>query len=58
MFYQIEEDASTNLAGSVDDLPGNSHDDEQKNIPEHGNKALKLFVYCLFVITSTFAKLV
>ena len=57
MFYQIEEDASTNLAGSVD-LPGNSHDDEQKNIPEHGNKALKLFVYCLFVITSTFAKLV
>ena len=44
MFYQIEEDASTNLAGSVDDLPGNSHDDEQKNIPEHGNgnKALKL----------------
>jgi hypothetical protein len=41
MFYQIEEDASTNLAGSVD-LPGNSHDDEQRNIPEHGNKALKL----------------
>lgn len=41
MFYQIEEDAR-NLAGSVDDLPGNSHDDEQKNIPEHGNKAFKL----------------
>ncbi|XP_066330381.1 NAC domain-containing protein 14-like isoform X1 [Miscanthus floridulus] len=36
---EIEEDASTNLAGSVDDLPGNSHDDDQKNIPEHGNDA-------------------
>ncbi|NP_001304777.1 uncharacterized protein LOC100279888 [Zea mays] len=33
---EIEEDASTNLAGSADDLPGNIHDDEQKNIPEHG----------------------
>ncbi|XP_035819020.1 NAC domain-containing protein 14 isoform X4 [Zea mays] len=32
---EIEEDASTNLAGSVDNLPGNSHDDEQKDIPEH-----------------------
>lgn len=32
---EIEEDASTNFTGSVDDLPGNSHDDEQKNIPEH-----------------------
>jgi hypothetical protein len=46
MFYQIEEDASTNLTGSVDDLPGNSYDDEQKNISEHGNKALKL----LFIV--------
>lgn len=33
---EIEEDASTNLTGSVDDLPGNSYDDEQKNISEHG----------------------
>lgn len=41
MFYQIGEDASTNLAGSVD-LSGNSLDDEQKNIPEHGNKVLEL----------------
>ncbi|KAJ1267372.1 hypothetical protein BS78_07G051100 [Paspalum vaginatum] len=32
---EIEEDTSTNIAGSVDDLSGNCHADEQKDIPEH-----------------------
>ncbi|WVZ94994.1 hypothetical protein U9M48_040809 [Paspalum notatum var. saurae] len=32
---EIEEDGSTNIAGSVDDLSGNCHADEQKDIPEH-----------------------
>jgi hypothetical protein len=47
MFCQIEEDASTNLAGSADDLPGNIHDDEQKNIPEHGNMLWNFCILCL-----------
>jgi hypothetical protein len=35
MFCQIEDDADTNFAESVD-LSSGCHDDEQKNMPEHG----------------------
>lgn len=32
---EIEEDASTNIAGSVDDFSDNCHADEQRDIPKH-----------------------
>lgn len=38
---QIEEHANRDFAEN-DGLSGNRHDDEQKNMPEHGNKAFEL----------------
>jgi hypothetical protein len=41
MFCQIEDDAGTNFAESVD-LSGGCYDGEQKSMPGRGNYSLKL----------------
>jgi hypothetical protein len=46
MFCQIEDDAGTNFAESVD-LSGGCHYDKQKILPGHGNYSLKLLYVVL-----------